>query len=345
MSEEERRSYIKALICEINTYREEPKISAETIFFGGGTPSLLEPSEFLEIHRALENVFELSALSEFTVEINPATLTFEKMLAYKEAGVNRISIGMQSIHKNETKILGRIHDYDDFLEAYNIVRTAGIDNVNVDVMYGIPEQSVNSFIKTLNALIALDVPHISVYGLMLEEGTPFYEMRDKLPLPGEESEEEMYYSAARLLKSCGYSHYEISNYAKCGYEARHNLLYWREREYIGLGISAHSFFRGLRYGNSDKPEEYLSDDFKRFRTVEKIGKDEEAYEYAMLALRLKEGISLTDYKRRFLRDFTEGKDELIEKYEKLGLLIKDDFHIALTEHGFYLSNTILSELL
>ncbi len=339
-----RERYIDALCGEILSYKDK-NIVIDSIFFGGGTPSLLTPLEFEKIVCTLAESFSILPDTEFTVEANPKTVDEEKLACYVRCGVNRLSIGLQTIHENEQKILGRIHNFDDFLKTYDLARKSGIKNINVDLMYGIPEQTIESFGETLHRVIELSPEHISLYGLILEEGTPFYKVKDKLQLPTEDTECDMYYLAAKVLSSADYSHYEISNYAKEGYECRHNLKYWHCEEYIGVGLSAYSYFDGARFGNSDSIEEYLSGSYAKYDMEDRLDIDSLAYEHVMLALRLKEGFSLDDYKDRFGRDFLDGRAEIIHCFEKAGYLKNDNGRIALTESGFYVSNSILTELL
>lgn len=341
----ERYAYLSALIGEIRSYRREDKIDINTIFFGGGTPSLLEPEEFFGLTDAIAESFNILPNCEFTLEANPKTLTREKLLAFKSRGVNRISIGLQSIHENEQKILGRIHNFEDFKTAYALIKDSGITNIGIDVMYGIPEQTKRSFLETLNAVVDFEPAHISAYGLILEEGTRFWNIRDDLLLPDEDTECEMYYSACDYLSSCGYGHYEISNYAKTGFESKHNLKYWRNENYIGVGISAYSYFGGKRYGNARIMNEYLSQKPTQYIMCETVGVKECAYEYAMLGLRLSEGISLSEYKNKFGTDFLFGRDGKVNNYINAGYVKINGDRISLTEKGFYVSNAILTELL
>ncbi len=342
---EERVAYLSALIREIKGYKRDEKICVDTIFFGGGTPSLLEPEEFAILTESIFDSFYVLSDCEFTVEANPKTLTREKLLSFKSCGVNRISIGLQTIHENERKILGRIHNFEDFKTAYSLIKECGISNVGVDVMYGIPEQTKESFLETLDAVVRLSPSHISAYGLILEENTKFWEARDTLMLPDEDTECEMYYAACEYLSSCGYSHYEISNYAKVGFESRHNLKYWREESYIGVGVSAYSYFEGRRYGNTKDLNEYLTSEMTQYITDEAVGRDECAYEYAMLGLRLSAGISLSEYKNKFGCDFILGRESRIKKYIDAGYMQNNGERLFLTEKGFYVSNAILAELL
>ena len=342
---QKRRAYVDRLCNEIEAYSGTEKRILDTVFFGGGTPSLLAADELVRIFEAINKSFEILPEAEVTLEANPKTLTEEFLLAARACGVNRISLGLQSIHENELKFLGRIHLYDDFLASYEMVKKAGIDNINVDLMYGIPEQTKETFEKTLHTVARLSPKHISAYGLIIEDGTPFFKMRDSLPLPSEDDEADMYYMAADILSSYGYKHYEISNYAKDGYESRHNLKYWHDEEYIGVGLSAHSYLDSYRYSNTLSFDEYLCGSGVKYECKNELSSEDTEYEYAMMRLRLREGIDLYDYIRRFGHEFSMGREALIEKFESAGLIKCADGRLSLTEQGFYLSNTILSELL
>ena len=333
--------YIGALVREILSYKDKPVGTLDTVYFGGGTPSLLSMRKLSKIMDAVREVFDISPSAEITFEANPGTLTRDKAIAFKQCGFNRVSLGLQSIHEKEMKKLGRIHNYQEFLNTFSLLRELGFDNVSVDLMYGIPYQTKDSFLESVNALISLSPEHISAYGLMVEEGTPFYNDAD-LALPTLDEECDMYELACRALSEAGYEHYEISNYAKPGYRSRHNSLYWHLGEYIGVGAAAHSFFFGKRFYNTDNVSEYISG---RVNTVLEDDEVDLSYEYAMLALRLKEGFSLSEYEARFGRSFTEGKEDILERLEDEGLITLGDGRIALTEHGFYLSNSILIEIL
>ena len=338
-----RDRYVDRLCLEISSYAGRG-ISVDSIFFGGGTPSLLTPDQFRKICDVIGKSFEIIPGCEFTVEANPKTLDREKLEAFCSCGVNRLSIGLQSIHENELKKLGRIHNFEDFLDSYELARECGIDNINIDLMYGIPEQTVESFAKTLDTVTALSPEHLSVYGLILEEGTPFFEMKDSLPIPREDEECDMYYLAAHRLSALGYSHYEISNYASPGHECRNNLKYWRSQEYLGFGLAAYSYFDGHRFGNTEDMSLYMSEGDSRSYD-EALDSEGEAYEYVMLRLRLREGFSLSDYKKRFGKDFLLGREELIKKLSAAGYLSISEDRLALTERGFYISNALLTELI
>ncbi len=343
LGREAEESYVKALIGEIESYKRKEVICVDTVFFGGGTPSLLSTDSLEKIFSAIRSTFAIAHESEITLEANPGTLTEEKLCAYRAQGVNRLSMGLQSIHENELKKLGRIHSYSDFLTGYALARKVGFNNISVDLMYGIPDQTLDSFRETLDMIIALTPEHISAYGLIVEEGTPFFDNCNRLNLPDEDAECDMYALACDRLRSAGYSHYEISNYARAGRESQHNLHYWHSDEYIGVGVSAHSYFENRRFSSSRDFSEYLKD-FKSVSSVEPAA-DEGAFECAMLALRLSEGLSLADYESRFSHSFTDGREADIRRYIDLGYMTLRDGRLALTERGFYVSNAILSDLL
>lgn len=341
--------YIAAVLREADGYLSANGttgrgILVDTVYFGGGTPSLLSAPQMSRLMDGLRSRFDISDGAEVTAEVNPGTLDRERARAYRDIGIGRVSMGLQSIHKNELKRLGRIHTHDDFLRSYDMLRSVGIDNIGLDLMYGIPEQTTQSFSETLEAVCAIAPEHISVYGLIIEEGTRFFGERATLPLPGEDEECDMYYLACTRLGEAGYGHYEVSNYARSGRECRHNLKYWRDEEYIGLGLSAYSYYSGRRYGNCRDMGRYLGGELMSDNN-EIIDKASEAYEYAMMRLRLAEGIDLADYERRYSRVFCEGKEKLVGEYISLGLMREQQGRLALTERGFYVSNHILVNIL
>ncbi len=337
-------SYIDCLIKEARLYTRTDKIAVDTVYLGGGTPSLLTPKQLDFLLSHMKQTFDILTDAEITMEVNPGTVSRDSLAAFRRLGINRLSIGLQSIHENELKILGRIHNFDKFLETYSCARAVGFDNISVDLMYGIPEQTEESFGLCLEKIIDLAPEHISAYGLIVEEGTPFFDRRQSLSLPTEDEECRMYYLADRRLSESGYSHYEISNYARADKESRHNLKYWRDLEYIGLGASAYSYFEGARFGNTRSVEEYLSGEGIRADLCELTESDVQ-YEYAMMRLRLKEGISLSDYEARFGESFLKGREKLIADYVKAGLLTLEGDRLAFTPCGFYVSNTLLTNLL
>ena len=339
-----RDEYIDRLCEEILSYKGRD-IKVNSIFFGGGTPSLLTVDEFERIVSTIRSTFCVLPETEFTIEANPKTLDKQKLGVFVKSGVNRLSMGLQSIHEKELKMLGRIHNFEEFIASYNLARECGIDNVNIDLMYGIPEQTMESFRETLDTVMALKPEHISLYGLILEEGTPFFEKQGDLNLPSEDRECDMYYLAADILKGKGYSHYEISNYSLPGRECKHNLKYWRSQQYIGVGLSAYSYFDGKRFGNVDDPIEYSYKKCVEYDYIESIDFAKSQYEYVMLRLRLAEGFSLLEFKEKFRVDFLQGRENIISRLKSAGYLNIIDERISLTEKGFYISNSILNELI
>ena len=343
MGEDARERYVDALIREIRSAPQDAR-EIDSVFFGGGTPSLLSESAFCKIFCVLREKYRFAPDAEITVEANPGTVTEGKLRALRDLGVNRISMGLQSAQDGELAVLGRIHTYAQFLESYRAVRECGIENINIDLMYAIPMQTVQSFEETLSRVIALKPSHISAYSLIIEENTPFGKARDTLVLPTEEEETEMYASVCRLLSDAGYCHYEISNYAKEGYICRHNLRYWQGGDYLGFGLAAHSLYRGERFSNTEDLEFYLSSPDPKASRVQRDISDEEE-EYVMLGLRTAFGISLSEHRRRFGRDLLKEKEEQIALYARLGYLCMEGDRLYLTERGFYVSNAILCEFL
>ncbi len=342
VTDDEKEAYVNFLIKEITGYSHNPKLILNSVFFGGGTPTILKNKEIGRIVDAIKSTFDFDKNIEVTIESNPGTVTEEKLAFYKEIGFNRISIGLQTIHENELKLLGRIHSFEDFKVSFSLARKVGFSNINVDLMYAIPNQTVDSFKSTLEAISALSPEHISAYSLILEEETPFFDMRESLNFPCEDEERKMYDIVRFFLKEHGYNHYEISNYAKRGFESKHNLIYWNLDEYIGVGLNASSYFEGKRYKNSASFEDYFQN-VMADSEVETL--DDESFEFVMLRLRLKSGFSLSEYENRFGKSFYEGREATIEKFVALGLLKLEDNMCFLTEEGMYVSNSILIELL
>ena len=337
----------KQIIFESPLYKD---YLIDTVFMGGGTPSLIEPSDFISLVKIIKENLNIKNDAEFTIEANPGTLTKEKLQAYKQSDVNRLSIGLQSTNDTELKALGRIHTYDEFLENYKLARSLGFDNISVDIMYSLPNQTTKQLTETLKSVCALSPEHISSYCLKIEENTAFGKIKNTLSLPSEDTEYEMYISMCELLENQGYEQYEISNFAKKGYESRHNLKYWQSEEYLGFGPSAHSFINGKRYYYSPNLSEYISA-IEKTQTVEKIyEKDEndeggisETDEYVMLKLRLSSGISCDEFLTRF------GQN-LLDKYPKItsfvnsGYMKKEENSYSFTPKGFFVSNYILTEM-
>ena len=342
-------SYVDALVREISEYKRDERIPVDTVFIGGGTPSILTPAQLRKITTAINDTFDLTSLFEFTVEVNPRTADKERLSAYRSLGVNRISIGLQTIHENELKILGRNQTFEDFLEVYRSARDVGFTNISVDVMYGIPSQTKESLKETLRRIISLSPEHISLYSLILEEGTPIYEMAESLDIPDDDSVYEMYSLVNSRLSDNGYLHYEISNYARQGYSSLHNMKYWQLDDYIGVGISAHSFFEGQRFYNpADRFDlstltRYINGQTPRI--YEDSGSlDDNLCEFVMLGLRTARGISLSEFKARFGEDFLASRQREVDGLIKYGLAEIFNDRLYLTEQGMFVSNSIICEL-
>ena len=342
-------SYVDALTKEIRGYKRDG-ISVDTIFIGGGTPSILSIENFEKIIKEIKTTFNTSQISEFTVEMNPRSVDEKKLRALYSLGVNRLSIGLQSVHENELKILGRNQSYEDFIAVYNSARAVGFTNISVDVMYGIPSQTMDSLSKTLDRVLALSPEHISLYSLIIEEGTPIYENRQSLSIPDDDTVGNMYDLVNMTLMDAGYIHYEISNYSRVGLESRHNMKYWMLDDYIGVGISAHSFNNGARYFNPgdrcdiDSLKGYINDPGQRM-TEGVLGSDDLLIEYIMLSLRTNRGIILSEFHKRFNKEFTDGREGEIAELLRGGLAVLDKDRFYLSERGMLVSNSIICELL
>ncbi|MGL5149602.1 MAG: radical SAM family heme chaperone HemW [Clostridium sp.] len=340
-------SYINALKNEIKALNKELLI--KSIFIGGGTPSHLPPIAMREL---LEEVKTLSFHEniEYTMECNPGSLTEEKLRIMKENGVNRISMGLQSSDDSLLMGIGRIHSYNEFKENYNLAREIGFNNINVDLMFGLPNQTKIQWEKTLKDIIELAPEHISAYSLIVEEGTPFYKMWEKglLNLPSEDDERGMYEVTKGILIEGGYHQYEISNYSKDNKECYHNKVYWGFKEYIGLGVSSSSFVDNKRIKNIDSIEKYIelinNGESIKEEVVENTLEDN-MEEFMFMGLRMMEGINEEEFKRLFNIEINEVYEKEIEKNIKLGLLIRESGHIFLSEKGVEVSNSVMSDFI
>lgn len=416
---QEQREYIEALLKEIEFYALDDSdfsdgYQTSTVFFGGGTPSILKPEYIGEILKAVEDRFGMSEDAEITIECNPGTVTKDKLKAWKDAGINRISIGLQSADDNELKSLGRIHDYSTFLETYRLAREAGFNNINIDLMSAIPGQTVESYRKTLENVLTLKPEHISSYSLIVEEDTPFYDIygEDKVAmagvnekgevvhggsaalwpdLPEEDDERTMYYLTDELLSASGYHRYEISNYSLDGYECRHNKSYWDGTDYIGFGLGASSYIKGIRYSNTEDWYKYIgacngkgnaqnqpyyagagdylgedeefeeeievarklsSEEFgalllaeKYHEAIQLVSQNEQMEEFMYLGLRMMQGVSREDFKKRFHIDIDDVYGNAIDRLVNEKLLCKEEDRIKLTALGIDVSNRVLANFL
>lgn len=332
----ERQEYVESLCQKIRSYGELAKAyHVVSIFVGGGTPSILEAGQMIRIFDVVRSTFSINEDAEITIEANPGTVTREKLKAYRQAGINRLSIGLQSAKSEELKILGRIHTYEEFLATYRLAREEGYRNINVDLMSAIPHQTAAGWSETLRQVAELGPEHISAYSLMIEEGTPFYERygegRHEDELPGEDEERKMYCQTRSILKEYGYHRYEISNYAKPGYECRHNLGYWNRTEYLGIGKGAASLIDNQRWNEGGEPEV--------------LTMENQMEEYMFLGLRKMKGVS----KERFLEEFGGEMEEIygavLGKMYRDGLLEECGDYVRLTERGIDVSNYVMSEFL
>ncbi len=323
--------------------RDAAERVVDTVYFGGGTPTLLPLACFSRLLDTVRAHFALSDDCEITVECNPATADFAYLSVLRALGVNRLSIGLQSIHENELRALGRAHSFADFTAVFSDARRAGFDNVSADLMYGIPHQTEETFRASIEALCTLSPEHISAYGLKIEEGTPFFAMQSTLPLPDEDTEYRMYALLSHVLCENGYHKYEISNFAKDGRHSRHNLRYWHGEEYFGFGVAAHSYFGGVRFGNSRDMGAFLrGEDIVEERVC--LSPHEREEETVMLALRLAEGISQSEFLAMTGEEFTV-RYPTVRRMLDGGFMKEENGRIAFTDRGFFVSNAILAEML
>ncbi|MCR1962127.1 radical SAM family heme chaperone HemW [Clostridium perfringens] len=345
-----RKAYIEALNKEIISLREKHNnLEINTIFIGGGTPSVLEADE---LECLLKEVAKLNMAKdiEYSMECNPGNLTEEKLEVMKKYGVNRISMGLQAKQDNLLKGLGRIHNYKTFKENFLLAKKVGFNNINVDLMFGLPNQRLNEWEETLREIISLDPAHISAYSLIIEEGTAFYNLyeNDKLKLPTEEEERKMYHLAKKILEENGFNQYEISNYAKEGKECRHNLAYWNMDNWIGVGSAAASYINGKRIKNISSVEEYINSINEKGEAVEEIinnSKNDNMEEFMFMGLRKINGIDENEFKKRFSMNINDVYGEILNKYIDEGLLIRESGRIFLSEKGIEISNVIMADFL
>ena len=345
-----RKAYIEALNKEIISLREKHNnLEINTIFIGGGTPSVLEADE---LECLLKEVAKLNMAKdiEYSMECNPGNLTEEKLEVMKKYGVNRISMGLQAKQDNLLKGLGRIHNYKTFKENFLLAKKVGFNNINVDLMFGLPNQSLNEWEETLREIISLEPAHISAYSLIIEEGTAFYNLyeNDKLKLPTEEEERKMYHLAKKILEENGFNQYEISNYAKEGKECRHNLAYWNMDNWIGVGSAAASYINGKRIKNISSVEEYINSIKDKGEAVEEIinnSKNDNMEEFMFMGLRKINGIDENEFKNRFSMNINDVYGEILNKYIGEGLLIRESGRIFLSEKGIEISNVIMADFL
>ena len=335
------KQYIENLKKEIKNELQKDKYNIKTIYIGGGTPSYINSKYILELLDAINNNSYKIENAEITIELNPGTVTEKKLEDYKRAEINRLSIGLQETHNDLLKQIGRIHTYEEFLDTFNLARKLGFKNINVDLMIGLPNQRIQDIKENLERIIKLNPEHISVYSLILEEDTPLYEkyINKEIELPSEELERNMYWYVKNTLEQNEYIHYEISNFAKTGYESKHNLDCWNQKEYLGFGLAAHSYINGTRYS-------YEADNkFEKLIKVvhEKQETTDMQKEYMLLGLRKIKGVSIQKFKNKFGENPIFLFRNELNKLSKENLILIDGDYIKLTNKGLDLANLVWEE--
>lgn len=355
------KRYIQCVLKEIIEVGNNNKIDFEngkddlflvkTIYIGGGTPSLIDSKYIVQIMEDIKLNFEVDEKAEITIEVNPGTVTLEKLEDYYKAGINRLSIGLQSTHEHLLKEIGRIHTYLDFIDTYRFARDAGFKNINVDLMIGLPNQTLEEVKDSIEEIVSMEPEHISVYSLILEENTPLFKrVESGLELPNEDLERKMYWTVKQTLEQNNYIHYEISNFAKKGYESKHNLDCWNQKEYIGFGIAAHSYTNGIRYSNIENIEQYIKN-YDENKTEENLvfheKQDMEAMEneYMLLGLRKIDGVSIQEFKIKFVANPVFLYHDKLEKLVNEDLVEIDGDQIKLTNKGLDLANIVWEEFI
>lgn len=362
--------YAGALLHEIRYYGEMlGRVPVSTVYIGGGTPSCVDASYIELFLKQIRLSFDVAEDAEITVECNPGTLSREKLQTYRNVGVNRLSIGLQSTHEDELRLLGRIHSYEQFLEGYDMARKCGFSNINIDLMSALPYQTYEKFMISLKRVIALKPEHISAYTLMIEPGTSFYEKyrfdavlreagKPTKYLPSEDVEYEIYRQTTRVLSEHGYEQYEVSNYAREGYACRHNVGYWKRVPYLGLGLGASSLLDETRYSNVRDMEGYLRaaagierreidgvPALNLHETAEKVSRKEQMEEYMFLGLRMREGVTRAGFREAFGVEIEGVYGEVLRQLAEQGLIVKQAGVIRLSDQGMNVSNYVLAHFL
>ena len=335
--------YIQALLKEIE-YSKKEDVQISTIYIGGGTPSIINEKYIEQIVNKIKQNFIVKQNAEITIEVNPGTASEEKIKKYKEIGINRISIGLQSTNDRILRDIGRIHNYEKFLEIYRIIRKLQIENINIDLMLALPNQSIKELQDSVEKVIKLKPEHISIYSLILEEGTKLEKLvsEGKVQLPDENTERYMYWYMKKMLEQRGYKHYEISNFAKQGYESKHNINCWEQKQYLGFGLGAHSYFENKRYSNTTNIDKYIKNDFKK--VIHEVQNElEKQKEYMLLGVRKIDGIKISELKNKFAQNplyiFRKELQKLVDKK----LVNVDLDSIKLTNKGIDLANIVWEE--
>lgn len=344
---EKQQAYLAALKREIEEEAQQYSgYVIETVFFGGGTPSILEAEDIAACISLLKEKYVMSQEAEITIEMNPGTASREKLEGLRKAGVNRLSIGLQSAQNEELKLLGRIHTWEDFLHTYEMARAVGFRNINVDLMSALPGQSPATWEDTLRKVLELEPEHISAYSLIVEEGTVLYDRLEQYPpIPSEEDDRLMYQRTKQLLSQKGYDRYEISNYAKKGFESRHNTVYWVRKAYVGFGLGASSMVADRRWSNTTEMERYLNPNTNKKEELHTLSKEECMEEYMFLGLRMMKGVSRQGFFDTYGVRMNDIYGTAIEKWLQEGYLQQEGDYIRLTDRGIDVSNVILADFL
>jgi len=340
--------YVEALIKELQCYLSNQEYIFRTVFIGGGTPTIINPENIAKIIGAIERNIQKDA--EITIECNPGTIDKKKVEVYKSIGINRISIGLQAWQDDLLKTIGRIHKREDFIKSFNLYRSFGFDNINVDLMFSLPGQTMDMWIETLENVCDFGVEHVSCYSLIVEEGTPMHRLIESGELkPFDDDEDrEMYRTAKQILEKHGLMQYEISNFSKHGFSCKHNLIYWRNEEYLGVGAGSHSKLDNWRFWNYqslDKYIEFLKDGKLPVEDKENISLEEDLWETIILGLRLNTGIYLSEINHKYNIDFLKKYEKTITKLEHDLLIKKEGDRISLTDKGRDLSNRVFVEFM
>ena len=347
----QKKEYLISIKKEMELYKEDFKDKEFTsVFLGGGTPSILNSEELTILVNNIYENFNINKDAEITMECNPGTLNIEKLKTIKSLGINRLSMGLQVTQNHHLKYIGRIHTYEQFEKNYKDAIGIGINNINVDLMYSLPNQSFNDWKETLDKIIKLNPPHISAYSLILEEGTEFYDMymNKEFELNDEEMDINIYKYTINTLSKNGYHQYEISNYAKEGYECKHNIIYWKCEKYLGLGPGASGYIENYRYSNICGVEEYnkcLHNNKKPIEDKNILSKKDEMEEFIFMGLRMNEGINLDRFYEKFGLNFKQKYNNILDKLKNLNLIIEQNNNIMLTQKGKEISNTVFVEFI
>lgn len=354
---EKQKEYVEALKKEIKSY-DLQNYNITTIYIGGGTPSYIESKYIVDVLEYIKSKLNANETKfenmEITIEVNPGTVTKEKLLDYKKVGINRLSIGLQSTNDRLLKQIGRIHKYQDFLQTYNLARNVGFTNINIDLMLGLPNQSIKDLKESIEKVISLQPEHISIYSLIVEEGTKLYKQIEtgELQLPEEELERKMYWYTKSKLELAGYKHYEISNYAKPKRESKHNSNCWEQKQYVGIGASAHSYLDNIRYCNVSNLKEYISNmenveaDFEeKYIVNERQNLEDRKNEFMLLGLRKIDGVSIAMFKEKYVENPIFRYRDSFKKLVNEGLVLIDGDMIKLTNKGLDLANIVWEEFI